>query len=63
MGEDGCILEPGVGAIGHAQEQLRADMVNRAGVTGVFGGLGQHIDMPTGRSNPVDGQIVSAQVC
>jgi hypothetical protein len=60
--EDGRIVEPGVGTVGHAEEQLSSDVVNRAEVPGVFGGLGQRIDMPAGRGDPLDGQIIPGEV-
>jgi hypothetical protein len=46
----------------HAEEQVGADVVDRAGVTGVLGGLGQLIDVPAGRGDPLDGQVEPGEV-
>ena len=47
--EDGRIVQPVVGTVGHAEEQLGADVVEGAGIASVFGGLGECVDVPAGR--------------
>ncbi|HKS53001.1 MAG TPA: hypothetical protein VJS67_14145 [Pseudonocardiaceae bacterium] len=38
--EDGGVVEPGVGSVGHPEEQLRVDMIDRTRITGAFRGFG-----------------------
>jgi hypothetical protein len=50
--QDGYIVQPGVAAIGHAEQKLGTDMIDRPAVTGVFGRLGQRVDVPAGGGDP-----------
>jgi len=60
--EDGGIVEAAVSAVGHAEEQVGADVVDRTGVPGVFGGLGQRVDVTAGGRDPIDGKVVPGEV-
>lgn len=62
LGDDVGVVQAGVHAIGHPEEQIGPDVIDGAGVPGAFDGLGQRVNAAAGCGDPVDGQVVPGQV-
>ncbi|MDQ4010125.1 MAG: hypothetical protein M3228_05370 [Actinomycetota bacterium] len=56
------VVQPGIGAVGHPEKQVRPNMIHGTTVTSAFHGFRQRIDVPAGRSYSIHWQIAPGQV-